>query len=71
MPIDTMKQSQAVAESMAENVRKQIKRGDLDRAKHIFDVSKEKVDTLDRFKGLTEKARESLKRTVEAPLESK
>jgi hypothetical protein len=48
--------------------RKQIKREDLDRAKHIPDVNKPKVDTFDRFKRRTEEAQESLKRTIEAPL---
>ena len=69
MPIDTMKQSQAVAESMGENVRRQIKRGDLGRAKHVEEASKKAVDSLDRFKGLTAEARASLKRTIEGPLE--
>ena len=68
-PLDTKKTLDSVADGMADNIRRQLNKGNIDRAKDVTGKMKGAIDRLDRFDALTSKARNGLKSGLDKVLQ--
>ena len=67
-PLDTKQTLDAIGEGMANNIKRQLAKGNIERAIDVNSKMKGAIDRLDRFDVLTNESREAMKQMLDNEL---